>query len=112
MTNLSWFLYLSDVAGNIQPAFAMTGVIGSIIYAAWRFATFDEGPGGVPSPHPMMAVASAILIVIACLMPSKQTIHLIAATEAGYAVATSKEGQEVLDLARKAIIAKLTEVAQ
>ncbi len=102
MNNLSWLLYLADVAGKASGASAflvgaclilglpavvfcwgvvadrdMSAKVASFLTAAWVFVT-------------IFAAVGAILI------PSKETIYLIAASEAGEVVVKSDEAKEIM----------------
>lgn len=102
MNNLSWLLYLADVAGKASGASTflvgaclilglpallfcwltvadrdMSAKVASFLTAVWVFVT-------------VFAAAGAILI------PSKDTIYLIAASEAGEVVVKSDEAKEIM----------------
>lgn len=110
MNQLSWLLYLADVAGNAGVA-AWLGIVGCAIAAVVfvvsgafirDFAEFKRDPDAVIAQGkalqrkaiPLIAVAGVILAV-GVLVPSRSTIMLIAASEVGETVLASKDVQSI-----------------
>ncbi|NOQ73270.1 MAG: hypothetical protein GQ574_14785 [Crocinitomix sp.] len=95
MNNLSWLLYLADVVPNLGE-FAMlylpiAGVLGTVFLMMGHDTKVFKPP---VKTHITLLIIAAVITVAS---PSKQTIYLIAGSEAGEAVVTSTEGQEVID---------------
>lgn len=95
MNSLSWFLYLADVIPNFSILFGLlsggAAVAAGISLMAW-------GDKVVQGKVPVLFIFSSVLAAsIASSIPSKQTIYLIAGSEAGETVVTSQEGQEILN---------------
>lgn len=116
MNSLSWFLYLADVIGNIQGLLIFFAVISGLSTLVWFFAKAysvtdnDESAGRFANFTwyiPWVFVSTAFL---ASVIPSKDTIYLIAGSEAGEAVVTSTEGQEILNDIKEVIRYQLGEL--
>lgn len=54
-------------------------------------------------PNKWFLIAPVTLLTMAALLPDKETVYLIAASEAGEYMATSKEGQEIFEEMTKTI---------
>ncbi|MBR7654863.1 hypothetical protein KCX83_21475 [Brucella oryzae] len=102
MNNLSWLLYLADVAGKASDAFTFMSFVcvigGSLgILMCWMAVSDRDMSAKVASFltviwlfMTMIAVSGAVLI------PAKETIYLIAASEAGEVVVKSDEAKEIM----------------
>lgn len=118
MNNLSWFLYFADVlpslsslsgvAGLVFTAFFIVYVIFVVSSETWPCNSVEENQRvldrekNLPSKFKWLSVP-LFLFVLAVLIPSKETIYLIAGSEAGEAVVTSEEGQEILSDIREVV---------
>lgn len=100
MNSLSWFLYLADVIPMfgfiVGEAAIIVLIIGGFIIALWFYASFGEEDAPKPPVKRYIALVT-VLGVIGMLTPSKETIYLIAGSEAGEYVVTSPEGQEIIN---------------
>lgn len=106
MNDLSWFLYLADVLPNTANSLGAAGfvvsVFGGVGLVAWK-GIFEIHKDGyydlvdVPKGFWWAWWVFFFLFVISHFIPSKETIYLIAGSEAGEAVATSETGQEILN---------------
>jgi hypothetical protein len=104
MNDLSWFLYLADVlprvgsfAGGLS-GFLVVVTVGTLFMVAMVNAEPSFKKLGYPWKTIVVALVSALIFgVSSALIPSKETIYLIAGSEAGEAVVTSEAGQEILD---------------
>lgn len=100
MNNLSWLLYFAEVAGRLGSVAGMVtffmgfGLLGIIF---WYFFSLDEDFHVPKPPIKSYLVAFVVTLLIAIATPSKETIYLIAGSEAGEAVVTSEGGQEILN---------------
>lgn len=109
MNNLSWFIYLADVLSNLQPLLAS---VGALLAFALSFALVY---GLIEEDLPFIrigkwVVVPIILLIIACLIPSKQTIYMIAGSEAGEMVVKSEEAQQILGDIKDVIRTQLNEL--
>jgi len=109
MNDLSWLLYLGDVSGSISHFFGFFGFVLFIVGGIATFGAFIALADDSLSDTSINSVKSAknfgifavifgfFLMVAATLLPSKETVYLIAASEAGEEVVTSKTGQKAID---------------
>lgn len=87
MTQLSWLIYLSDVCGAISTVAGLLGFLVGIASLALTIGYYiNQGQSGrerINFNPPLKRVWSlvAILVLISCLAPSRQTMLLIAASE-------------------------------
>lgn len=107
MNSLSWMIYFASVVGNVQgflgfATFAIAAVIGGVAL----FMTMESESVVKSAPFLRKYIWLPIVSgLVATLIPSSQTIYLIAASEAGETVITNPETIEMMtDL--KAIIKK------
>lgn len=105
MNNLSWFLYIAEVIPNLGRTFGLIGGIGVAVFGFWGFMSFmmNGTEDEISSPSKSLLVVSVLLIIISTLIPSSQTLYLIAGSEAGEAVVASETGQEIMDDIHEAI---------
>ena len=116
MNNLSWFLYFADVLPNAAETSAPIGIIitvstivGIIVTAAIAgdaATSFDrerraDGQKRLKDKEylwPLKFLWLGIpLIIISTLVPSRETIYLIAGSEAGQMAIESETGQALID---------------
>jgi hypothetical protein len=111
MNNLSLILWFSDIIGNLGPLFLILGFVfafGGIVSCAayfiesasrWdqqrnKYVSYPEHPGLVWLFPPLFIVA-LMFLTVAALLPSKQTVLLIAGSEAIEDFASSPVGTEL-----------------
>lgn len=111
MNNLSWFLYLAEVIPNIGVLLYMMAFSFMVIWGIWALVANDFCWANKP-PSKVLVWIIPLMIVIAVLIPSKNTIYLIAGSEAGEHVVTSPEGQEIIDDIKTIIKSQIKEYAQ
>ncbi|MBL4795774.1 MAG: hypothetical protein JKY50_00010 [Oleispira sp.] len=99
MNSLSWFLYLADMLPALGLTCGLLAGFGAVVYPITIMWLNDFGRerGDYTVNFKVMASVIALLMVVAVIIPSKSTIYLIAGSEAGEAVVTSVEGQEILN---------------
>jgi MFS family permease len=107
MNSLSWFLYLAEVIPNIGGLFVAIAALLAIAPPIWGLFTPEIGR---PPPIALFAVAIVVSTIIAIIIPSKQTIYLIAGSEAGEYVITSPEGQEIINDIKSIIKSQIEEL--
>lgn len=119
MNDLSWFLYLADVLPNAASSLGAIGFgvsfLGGVGLLIWKFAyemEKDTCEDAVDVPKGFCWTWSVffLLFIITHFVPSKETIYLIAGSEAGEAVATSEVGQEILNDIQQVIKHQLNEL--
>jgi len=102
MNSLSWFLYLADILPRVGLLTALLAILllGVAFVMPPKGATmFGEGHNG---PFEGMArlktpfILWLCFLVFAFLVPSKDTIYLIAASEAGEMVVNTPEAKEIM----------------
>lgn len=116
MNSLSWFLYLADVIGNVRGVLILFAIIFGAVTLFWLFAkgcvAADDDESAKKFAHfmrfaPWIFVSVTFLVAI---IPSRDTIYLIAGSEAGEAVVTSEAGQEILNDIKEVIQFQLSEM--
>ena len=114
MNGLSWFLYFADTLPKIGEGAALLGVLigitGGIFLTAWAVAFLCEDAKAPPPWRPYI-LSMAILFFVAVLIPSKETIYLIAGSQVGEYVVDTPEAQEILNDIHAVIRAQLEELA-
>lgn len=95
MNSLSWFLYLADVVSGLGHFFSVAGFL-FLLFGGWLAAVIlVESCGDVKWPFVFPVVGLALLL-FATLIPSKNTIYAIAASELGKQAAESELGKKGL----------------
>lgn len=114
MNNLSWMLYLADVVGNFQGlliGFSIVLALGGVVWAVANTLFSEEADAQLIASKlryvPYLFVGTTIL---ATLLPSSNTIYMIAGSEATEAVVTSEEGKEILNDIKEVIKHQLDEL--
>lgn len=115
MNSLSWLIYLAQVLPAIKDVLVGLGV-GLIIYLTiWIIvyaAGVAEGNSKISKPKIKWVFISVTLILVSVFIPSKETIYLIAGSEAGEAVVTSEGGKEVLNDVKEIINIQLQKLKE
>lgn len=113
MNTLSWFLYLAEVVGKLGSLASLASVVGVICFfgIAFWWGCWQENKENVPQP-PMKPffIIWIIAIFLSVVVPSKETVYLIAGSQAGEAVVTSETGQEILTDIQAVIRAQLADL--
>jgi hypothetical protein len=102
MNSLSWFLYLAGVFGTLGKLAGAFSALGLLIFSAtcfwWLIWKVDGDKIIIPRPPiELVGVLWVLALTLHILVPSKETIYLIAGSQAGEAVVTSDTGQEILN---------------
>lgn len=114
MNSLSWLLYLADLAGNIRNAseiglvlIAMITPIG-VVYIGIIASEGKRPPSRIVATFAAASIFfTALFSMAAIVTPSPATVYMIAASEAGEAVATSPQARILLESLREIIARKL-----
>jgi len=114
MNSLSWILYFVDVTYQVQGLLIAVMIVGWMIYAIWRAfvgiwasSIWSSDEDGVVEqkkkaqllpilPSKWYFAATIAVSLLLTLIPSKDTVYMIAASEAGEYVVNTPEAQEML----------------
>lgn len=108
MNNLSWLMYIADVLPSIGTFSFVLGFIGTVAVFAFTFiyAMFKEDAMETiredrwkdvnPFSWCWWLLLFVPLLVLSLLIPPKETIYMIAASEAGEVMVTSEYGKELI----------------
>ena len=104
MNTLSWLLWLADVSGSLSSFFGIVCIpifIALLVFIIGGYVS--EHDGRIELAARMKKVGFGFFLplffvcaIISCILPSKDTVYLIAASEAGEAAITSPTGQRAL----------------
>ena len=91
MNNLSWLLYAAEVSGNLQEMFQAFVVLSVIGVAFWVFTSLmwkTDTPNENFAPFwrkigYFFVSAALVSAVLSAVVPSKDTVYAIAASEMG-----------------------------
>jgi len=114
MNTLSWLLYVADAFESLGILLGITATIGVVlvlftaIITAFHDVNNYDGPNRGASRLKMLWIP-VLAGLIACAIPSSNTIYMIAASEAGSAVVNSPDGREMLDGVKAIIKKKIAE---
>jgi hypothetical protein len=101
MNSISWFLYIAGVTENVGVALCTISVFCFIVcgvcWFGFSLADDDDTTAMLKRTGSRTPVLGAILLGIACLIPSKTTMYAIAASQVGETVANSPEAREMID---------------
>lgn len=116
MNQLSWFLYIADVAGSLGKVAIAFGVVLTIVglvgTAAWLISSTIRASDNDKSwdewvilwSVPRKALPYGIaLILVACVLPSRNTMYAIAASQVGEQVINSEAVRGTASEATKAL---------
>lgn len=102
MNSLSWFLYLSEICDRASFIFGMTSLVGSFA-AAWAAGYTVCERRKAPTFLFWAAPLLATLALSAFLLPSKNTMLAIAASEFGEKIAATNDAKEIASDAKQAV---------
>jgi hypothetical protein len=115
MNSLSWMIYAAEALGNLSMSAGIMALvsalgIGAVMFVGLIAASVDN-PSGVVYIHKAMRKwwVPATLLLISAVLPSSNTIYMIAASEAGETIVKSQEAKEVFDDLKTVIKSKLKE---
>lgn len=111
MNNLSWFIYLAELIPSIRGSIIIWAFLAIILLAIYSlfighkidmaYHNDDDNyrdtlKSRLASVLKKAVVTIIVLWTVAILLPSKQTLYMIAASEVGEKVATSPQAQEIM----------------
>lgn len=104
MNNLSWLLYLSDVLPSLSVSIAVISAVSGMLFGIavvifWCIYFDDDYYISIKVPIILSCflVFTVFFGLLSNLIPSKQTILLIAASEMSEQVVKSQDGQEIMN---------------
>ena len=115
MTELSWLIYLADVVemsgAIIINLFAFTLVFifatSTFIMFASNDIDFTEECKIAKKYRDALIFPVMILGLLLIVMPTRDTVLIIAAVETGHDVASSEDGKEIIDAIKAKILTEL-----
>ncbi len=102
MNSVSWFLYAADVlsALGVFGTVCMLGTLVTMVFVtAFQICEREESPRFLRWALPLWIFAGVII----CLIPSKNTMYAIAASEVGEKIVKSETVQGIASDATKAL---------
>jgi uncharacterized membrane protein len=102
MNSLSWFLYLADVISNLQDVLTLMAIIFAIASIFWTICRvvgddkYNSTERELAKTFWFVPWLFIFSLTFAALIPSTNTIYLIAASEAGEMVVNTPEAKEVM----------------
>ena len=118
MNSLSLLLYFAEFTDKFSTllwiALGITFWLGGIVLVVWTigwlvYLTYkaEDNPFKVRPYYGWWTITIAILVVISSVIPSRDTMYLIAASEVGEVVVTSDYSKELLAEIQKTLKLKL-----
>jgi hypothetical protein len=103
MNNLSWFLYIADVLPYVGSLLTLVCCLLLPILFIWFLivsginSDIDDKDKHFGKPSQANFIWVSVFLLFASFIPSKETIYLIAGSEAGEYVAETEAGQAILN---------------
>lgn len=105
MNNLSWFLYIADVVPALGTLFGFLAIFGTLlggfVHGAFMVNTWDDDQEWPAKRWVWHAVAVFTFAILSILIPSKETLYKIAASEVGETIvknpSVQKEALEIYE---------------
>lgn len=91
MNNLSWLIFVADIAGPLKAVLLTLGIV--LVAIVLMAAAVEEN-----STYLKYLLNPFIIILIGLLIPSKQAMYLIAASEFGEDVLETKTADKVFKI--------------
>jgi len=118
LNNLSWFLYFADVIHNVRGLLITTAITAGFASALAGIAHFanrdldDDLAKTFLNLFKKTLLALSIAAPLAAVIPNRDTIYLIAGSEAGEFVVKNPEAQEILGDIKEVIRAQLSNLKE
>ena len=104
MNNLSWIIYAADVIGSLILFLGLTGfALLCVSFGNIMYHSIENDDARLATTWKWAVPLAFFLFVVAILLPSRQTIILIAASQYGEHVAQTPEAKELANEAREAL---------
>lgn len=112
MNNLSWLLLIGDIVQNISITISLLSFFGLFGFLGLGFVRCLIGDS-FEAGWPIAKIGLWIfipMIIVTTLIPSKQTIYMIAASEMGETVINSPETKKMFDLLKSKVEEQLAPI--
>ena len=96
MNSLSWFLYFADVLSNIQETLFISALVMALITLIVCIYT-----GGWPHIASRLTIVICMVVFLGAILPGKNTMYAIAASEMGQKAFESRVGNKALQAVEK-----------
>jgi len=99
MNSLSILIYFAEILPNIGFLLVLSLFIGMLCYGIYLIVTLVHSDQTYENRSTYLGRAVLVFLatgLVAALIPSKETIYLIAGSEAGEMVVSSDAGQDIL----------------
>lgn len=93
MNSFSWFLYFAGIAKGVYILFFIVGSMGALVSSLIGGMLVIEY-GKEKKPFVIAFIVSCFLLIVSALIPSKDTLYAIAASEIGEQAYKSELGQK------------------
>lgn len=107
MNSISWFLYVAGVVDNFGGVMIGMGVfclvVCGVCWFGYSLADNEDTTEMLKRTGSWTPIAAAVILTIACFVPSKSTMLAIAASQIGERVAQSEQVQGLASDATKAL---------
>lgn len=106
MNSVSWLIYAAEAISNLQHVFVLFSILGSVSLVAWNvLGVAIHNDCCSPSEEREFlfypAAYLAAMIVCSAVIPSRNTIYLIAASELGEKALQTEVASDMLDIVKK-----------
>lgn len=96
MNSLSWLIYLSEICGSLSNVFTGIAVVGFVLIGIIWFGHAVIAERSWPAGKYLLIIPM-LAMFMAAVIPSKNTVMLIAASQYGEKVLESKAVKELTD---------------
>lgn len=105
MNTLSWFLYLADVLPRLAVGAGFVFTMLTLCFFIWiPISAIGAANGGGPTfPKTRWVVGCLLLALSTTLIPTRETLYLIAGSEAGEMVIKDENTQAIIKDVREVI---------
>lgn len=110
MNTLSWLIYLGGVVENLNIILIPICLILAILVLIQTIHYIGEEGDASNAFKSTYKTSSLMFIVVALLLvvtPSRQTLYLVAASEAAHVAVESEDGKQMMSMLRKKIFKAL-----
>lgn len=108
MNSVSWFIYIAQVSNSTGQMFVALGIIGLVACALYTLiattvASVDADDFNLRCPQARYFAGAITFLLIGNLMPARDTMFAIAASQVGEKIINSETVRGVADDATKAL---------
>lgn len=112
MNSLSWLIYLADRVGIAVAIFGLLSLVSVVFYIIMSIQMYENWYTRNPFPK-FISLGWMIpipLILLTIVIPSKNALYMIAASEAGETIVQSPEAKEIFNKMKTIIGNSLDEI--